>query len=84
MRPDGKVISTFESAFFGAAFSCGKSSIWSENMDDKTIQAVADATTEVARTGGKVVDAGTKFGGFVGDLIVEPLRERVGIWTDNL
>lgn len=53
-------------------------------MDSESVKAVATATTEIAKTGGKVVDAATKLGGFVGDLVVEPLREIAGIWTDNL
>ena len=53
-------------------------------MDPKSIEAVATATTEVARTSGKAIDAATRLGGFVGDLIVEPVREKFGIWTDNL
>jgi hypothetical protein len=53
-------------------------------LDSKSIEAVATATTEVAKTSSKAIDAATRLGGFVGDLILEPLRERVAIWTDNL
>lgn len=53
-------------------------------MDPESVKAVATATGEVAKTSGKIVDAATKLGGFVGDLIVEPLREVAGMWTDSL
>ena len=53
-------------------------------MESESVNAVAKATEEVAKTSGKIVDAASKLGGFVGDLIVEPLREITGTWTDNL
>lgn len=44
----------------------------------------AKATQEVAKTGREAVAAGRSLGGFIGDLIKQPLAEQVGIWTDNL
>lgn len=44
----------------------------------------AKATKALADTMGKAIDAARDAGGFIGELIKEPLRERVGIWTDNL
>lgn len=53
-------------------------------MDDKSVEAVANATGALAKMTERVIEAGTKAGGFIGSLIAEPLRERAGIWTDNL
>lgn len=44
----------------------------------------AKAVKAAAETMGKAIDAARETGGFIGELIKEPLRERVGIWTDNL
>jgi hypothetical protein len=44
----------------------------------------AKAAEEIARTTGKAIDAANRVGGFLAEFIREPLRERVGIITDNL
>jgi len=53
-------------------------------MDDKTVEAVASATGEVAKTSGKALDLAGMLGGFIGDIVAEPLREVSGMWTDKL
>jgi hypothetical protein len=49
-----------------------------------SISEVAKATQEVAKTAGKAIEAAREAGGFLAEFIKEPLREQVGIWTDNL
>lgn len=44
----------------------------------------AKAAQEIAKTSGQAIDAGSGLGHFIGDLIRQPLSERIGIWTDNL
>ncbi len=44
----------------------------------------AKAVQEVAKTTGKAIDAASRAGAFLSEFIREPLRERIGIITDNL
>lgn len=47
------------------------------NEDSKAIE-------EVAKTTGKAIDAGTKFGGFIAQFISGPLEQGMGIFEDKL
>jgi hypothetical protein len=45
---------------------------------------VSKAAQEVAKTGGKAIDAGREFGGFIAKFISGPLAEGIGIFEDRL
>jgi hypothetical protein len=50
---------------------------------DRVVE-VSKAAQEVAKTGGKAIDAGREFGGFIAEYIRGPLAEGIGIFEDRL
>ncbi len=54
------------------------------NQEIETIKESAKAVQEVAKTTGKAIDAGTKFGSFISKYISGPLEQGIGIFEDKL
>jgi len=48
------------------------------------VKEPAKAAQEVAKTGGKAIDAGREFGGFIAKFIAGPLEQGMGIFQDKL
>ncbi|MCF7956217.1 MAG: hypothetical protein K9M75_10470, partial [Phycisphaerae bacterium] len=51
--------------------------------ETKAIKETAIAAQEIAKTSGKAIDAGSKFGGFVAKYISGPLEQATGIVEDK-
>jgi hypothetical protein len=54
------------------------------NQEIETVKESAKAIKEVAKTTGKAIDAGEKFGGFISKFISCPIEQCIGIFEDKL
>lgn len=54
------------------------------NQEIEAVKESAKAVQEVAKTTGKAIDAGEKFGGFIAKFISGPLEQGIGIFEDKL